>query len=170
MGTRAGAETGISLTRMRELFDSAPPWYVLGPCLGLLVVGMLATLNTRLGVLGGWSEAVEWVGRRRRLLGVKAWFALGVVVGGLAFRLVAGGPSFSDGYGWLSRELGSDVAVGAVLVAAGVLIGFGAKTAGGCTSGNGLGGSSFGSPASLVATGTFMATAVVSTLVIQALL
>src|SRR5215210_6364974 len=136
---------------MHELLDSAPPWYILGPCLGLLVVGMLATVNTRLGVLGGWSETVEWVLGRRRALGVKAWFALGVIGGGLLFRLTAGEPSFGDGYGWLTRELGSGVAVGGVLVGAGVLIGFGARTAGGCTSGNGLGGSSFGSPASLVA-------------------
>ena len=155
---------------VHELFDSAPPWYVLGPCLGLLVVGMLATLNTRLGVLGGWSETVEWVGGKRRQLGVKAWFALGVVSGGLVFRLAAGGPSFGEGYGWLTRELGSDIAVGAVLVGAGVLIGYGARLAGGCTSGNGLGGSSFGSPASLVATGTFIGTAVVSALAIEALL
>jgi uncharacterized protein len=155
---------------MHALLDSAPHWYVLGPCLGLLVVGMLATLNTRLGVLGGWSETVEWVGGRRRQLGVKAWFALGVVAGGLVFRLAAGGPSVGEGYGWLTRELGSDVAVGAVLVGAGVLIGFGARLAGGCTSGNGLGGSSFGSPASLVATATFIGTAVVSALVIEALL
>jgi uncharacterized membrane protein YedE/YeeE len=47
-----------------------------------------------------------------------------------------------------------------VLASGGVLIGLGAKTAGGCTSGNGLSGCSFGSPASFVATGTFMATAV----------
>lgn len=155
---------------MREILDSAPPWYVLGPCLGLLVVGMLATLNTRLGVLGGWSETVEWVAGRRRQLGVKAWFALGVIAGGLLFRLVAGEPSFGEGYGWLTRELGSGVAVGVVLAGAGVLIGYGAKLAGGCTSGNGLGGSSFGSPASMVATGTFIGTAVAASLVIEALL
>jgi uncharacterized membrane protein YedE/YeeE len=50
-----------------------------------------------------------------------------------------------------------------------VLIGYGAKTAGGCTSGNGLGGTSFGSPAGLAATATFMATAVVASLAIEAL-
>ena len=49
--------------------------------------------------------------------------------------------------------------VGVALVGAGVLIGYGAKTPGGCTSGNGLGGTSFGSPAGLASTATFMGTA-----------
>ena len=40
-----------------------------------------------------------------------------------------------------------------------MLIGYGSKTAGGCTSGNGLSGTSMLSPASIVATATFFATA-----------
>jgi len=157
---------------VEELFADRPAWFVLGPCLGLLVVAMFALLNTRLGVLGGWSEVVERASGRRRRLGTKAWFALGVLGGGLLFVLASGGRSTGQGYGWLTRELGSNahLAVAAVLVGAGVLIGFGAKLAGGCTSGNGLGGSSFGSPASLVATATFMATAVGATLIMQAVL
>jgi uncharacterized membrane protein YedE/YeeE len=46
------------------------------------------------------------------------------------------------------------------LRAASTVPGSGAKTAGGCTSGNGLGGTTSGSPASFVATITFFATAV----------
>jgi uncharacterized protein len=52
------------------------------------------------------------------------------------------------------------VLVPVVLIVAGVLIGFGAKTAGGCTSGNGLAGCSLGSPASMAATATFFSTAI----------
>jgi uncharacterized membrane protein YedE/YeeE len=50
-----------------------------------------------------------------------------------------------------------------------VLIGYGAKLAGGCTSGNGLSGTAMLSPGSLVATGSFFATAIVVNLVISAL-
>ena len=57
-----------------------------------------------------------------------------------------------------------------VLFAAGILIGYGAKLAGGCTSGNGLCGTSLGSPASLAATATFMGTAVATTLALAAFL
>ena len=47
-----------------------------------------------------------------------------------------------------------------VLVLAGLAMGIGARTAGGCTSGHGLSGVALGSPASLAATMTFFATAV----------
>jgi len=57
----------------------------------------------------------------------------------------------------------------AALFAGGILIGFGAKTAGGCTSGNGLGACSAGSPAGFAATATFMGTAIVASFVIRGL-
>jgi uncharacterized membrane protein YedE/YeeE len=146
-----------------------PPWFVLGALLGLVVVAAYALLNERVGVIGGFSDVVERVTGRRRALGWKAWFAFGIVGGGLAFRLLAGEATVRHGYGWLTRELdGALVAV--VLVVAGVAIGYGAKAAGGCTSGNGLGGCSTGSRASLVATATFMATAVAVSFAIEAVL
>ncbi|HEX8075744.1 MAG TPA: YeeE/YedE thiosulfate transporter family protein [Thermoleophilaceae bacterium] len=148
-----------------------PPWLVLGVLMGLVVVAAFALLNERVGVLGGFSDVVERVTGRRAALGWKAWFAFGIVGGALAFRLLAGGSSVEHGYGWLARELsGHGWLVGLVLVGAGALIGFGAKTAGGCTSGNGLGGCSAGSPASLTATATFMGTAVAVSFLIQAVI
>jgi uncharacterized protein len=92
-----------------------------------------------------------------------------VVGGGLVFRVLAGEATVSHGFGWLTRELAGPV-VGVVLVGAGVLIGYGAKKAGGCTSGNGLGGCASGSPASLTATATFMATAIAVSFAIRALI
>jgi uncharacterized membrane protein YedE/YeeE len=145
-----------------------PPWFLVGPLLGMIVVAVFATLNERLGVVGGYSELVERASGRRADLGWKAWFVVGIVLGGLLFSLAAGSWRAGDGYGWLQQELGGDpLATGAVLAGAGVCIGLGAKTAGGCTSGNGLSGCSFGSPASFVATGTFMATAVGTAFVLR---
>ena len=57
-----------------------------------------------------------------------------------------------------------------MLAVAGALIGFGAKTAGGCTSGNGLSGNAVLSPASLVATGTFFGTAILVSFLTEALI
>jgi uncharacterized protein len=151
-----------------DVLADQPPWFVVGPLLGLIVVGVLATINQRVGVLGGVSDVVERVMGRRAQLGWKAWFFLGVMLGGLLFALLRGASSVGDGYGWLTREL-DDGTAGVLLIAAGVLIGFGAKTAGGCTAGNGLSGTSHGSPASFVAMGTFMATAVTASFVIEAL-
>jgi uncharacterized membrane protein YedE/YeeE len=133
-----------------------------------VVVGAFALLNERVGVVGGFSDVVERVTGRRPALGWKAWFAFGIVGGGLLFRLLAGAATVRHGFGWLTRELDGAL-VAAVLVLAGVAIGYGAKTAGGCTSGNGLGGCASGSPASLVATGTFLATAIAVSFAIAAI-
>ena len=97
----------------------------------------------------------------------RGWFAIGLVLGGIVFAIANGGAGF-DGYGWLTDTFPAGVTV-ALLVVSGVAVGYGAKTAGGCTSGNGLGGSSFGSPASLAATATFMGTAIAATFVIGVL-
>lgn len=144
-----------------------PPWFVLGIGMGLVVIAAYALINERVGVIGGFSDAVERVTGRRRALGWKAWFVLGVVGGGLAFRLLAGAPTVRHGYGWLTRELDGPL-VAVVLVLAGVAIGYGAKAAGGCTSGNGLGGCASGSRLSLAATATFMAVAVGVSFAIEA--
>ena len=57
-----------------------------------------------------------------------------------------------------------------LLIVAGVLIGFGARSAGGCTSGNGLSGTAMTSPAALAATGTFFGTAIAVSFLIEALI
>ena len=155
---------------MEDLFAQRPAWYVLGPLIGLVVLGLAATINQRIGALGGYSELVERATGRRTGLGWKAWFLFGILGGALALHLLAGAPSAGEGYGWLSEAFDSGIFVGIALAIGGVLIGYGAKTAGGCTSGNGLGGCSAGSPASFSATATFMGTAIVVSLITQAVL
>ena len=145
-----------------------PPWFVLGALIGLVVLAAFALINERVGIVGGFADAVERVSGRRATLGWKAWFVIGVAAGGLVFRLLAGAPTVRHGFGWLTRELDGGLAA-VVLVVAGVAIGYGAKLAGGCTSGNGLGGCSTGSRAGLTATATFMATAIVVSFAIEAI-
>jgi uncharacterized membrane protein YedE/YeeE len=146
---------------MRGVLHHQLPWFVGGPVLGLCVVAMRWLLNERLGVSGAFSSIVERFTGRRSTVGTGGAFVVGLLVGALVYALIAGGPDF-HGYGWLTRTFhGSGrVVVGLILVAAGVLIGFGAKTAGGCTSGNGLTGNAMTSPASAVATATFFGTAI----------
>lgn len=155
---------------MHHLLQHRPSFYVLGPALGLIVLALAATINERFGVLGGVSNFVERATGRTRTLGWRAWMLAGVLLGGLLFRLLAGHSTVHHGFGWLTRTFGSGSAlVGLLLLLAGVLIGFGAKTAGGCTSGNGLGGCSAGSTGSFAATATFMATAIAVSFVIRGL-
>ena len=146
-------------------------WYIGGPILGLCVVAVRLLLNERLGVTGGFTEVVDRVGHRSLAFGWRGWFLIGLVVGGAAFALVAGGPDF-HGYGWLTDTFHGwgQIAAGALLLVAGVLIGFGARTAGGCTSGNGLSGSAMASPASFAATATFFGTAIAVSFLIEALI
>lgn len=150
---------------MKDFFLSQPPPYVAGPLLGLCVVAMYATINQRLGVVGAISDLVE----RGLRIGWKGSFLLGLLGGAALFTLVTGRGRIEGGYGWLTREF-SDVTTVALLIAAGVAIGVGTKTAGGCTSGNGLSGTSLGSPAAFAAFATFMATAIGVSLGIEALL
>ena len=153
---------------MEDLLTQRPAWFVLGPLIGLVVLGLAVTINQRIGALGGYSQIVERTTGRLPSLGWKAWFLFGIVAGAFIFFLLAGRPMSAQGYGWLSAAFDSDAVVAMALIGGGVLIGFGAKIAGGCTSGNGLGGCSAGSPASLTATATFMGTAIVATLITQA--
>ena len=133
-------------------------WYVAGPLLGLCVIAVRLLFNARLGVTCGYSEIVDRVRHRSLVFDWRAWLLIGVLIGGTIFALAAGGPDF-HGYGWLTRDVG-EVWVAPILAVSGVLIGYGAKLAGGCTSGNGLSGTSLLSPASLAATATFFATAI----------
>lgn len=137
------------------------PWYIAGPLLGLLLVLFRAGLNRPFGALGGYIELVE---RRRALkqLGPSAFILLGILLGGAIFAMTSGGIdptlTYSSTSGFLPAQPGLAFIV---LVTAGTVMGFGARTAGGCTSGHGLSGMSLGSPASMAATMTFFATAVV---------
>jgi hypothetical protein len=144
------------------------PWFIGGPAMGLCVVAIRLLLNARLGVTGGYTAVIDAVTRRADTVDWRAFFWVGIVVGGLLFALIAGGPDF-HGYGWMTQQFtGSNRwVVAPLLLVSGALIGFGAKTAQGCTSGNGLGGTSILSPASFVATGTFFGTAIVVSFIIK---
>jgi hypothetical protein len=141
-------------------------WYIGGPILGLCVVALRWLLNERLGATSAWAAGWERATGRRRTLGTPGWLLLGLIAGGLVFGLFGAG---FDGYGWLTDTLPAWATV-ALLIASGALIGYGARLAGGCTSGNGLSGNAILSPASLVATGTFFGTAIAVSFLIEALI
>jgi uncharacterized membrane protein YedE/YeeE len=145
------------------------PWYVGGPILGLCVVAIRLLVNGRLGLTGSFSEVIDRLGRRSLAFDWRGWLLFGLVVGAVLFTVLRGGPSFG-GYGWLTATFRGPSAawIAPILLGAGVLIGFGAKRAGGCTSGNGLSGNAMGSPGALAATATFFATAIVVSFAIEA--
>lgn len=133
------------------------PWYIAGPILGALIVGLRATVNKPLGALGGYIDVAERAAQPSRL-GFSAYLLAGIVIGGGLFTVVTGtSPSSAVYEGMLPADAALQLAI---LTVAGLAMGLGARTAGGCTSGHGLTGMSLGSPASIVAAMTFFATAV----------
>lgn len=113
----------------------------------LLLNGRIAGIS---GILGGLLAPPS------RETGWRAAFVAGLVLAPLAYASLGGRLP--------------PVTVGAsfpLLILAGSLVGFGARLGAGCTSGHGVCGIGRGSPRSLAATGTFMAVAVMTVLVVR---
>lgn len=147
-----------------DVFAQPCPWYVAGPLLGLLVAALLWAINKPLGALGGYVDTVQWIAEPASGPSWRVFFIGGVVIGGALSALAAGSYAPTLQYGTFTAAFGPLLGAGGiVLVVAGALIGYGARLAGGCTSGHGMCGSALASPASLVATMTFMAAAVAVT-------
>lgn len=141
------------------------PWWVAGPGIGLCVVAMYGVLNVKLGVSGGWLQLV-FLGTGRRVTEPwRIWFNAGLVGGALLAALLGTGPAAAD-YGDLGAALGPTSLL-PLLVITGIAMGYGARWAGGCTSGHGISGCSAGSPESLAATATFFSVAVAVTLLLH---
>ena len=154
---------------MQTTLDSTLAWWIAGPILGLVIVGFLGLANKRFGVVGGVTDLVHGSAEGKGLRSWRALLVLGIVFGGAAYALLAGAPDAGSSYSWLDAHLsvGGEVAV---LFGAGLAIGVGARTAGGCTSGHGLTGSALLSPASIVSMMTIMATAVATTFALRAVI
>ena len=147
-----------------DLFTHRAPWFVAGPLIGLLVVGLLWATNRPLGSLGGYIDLISWLRQRSSAIRSTVWFLAGTVLGGLFSALAAGGLHPTLSYGTFDTRYGTDVVTRSlILVAAGTVMGYGSRTASGCTSGHGVCGTALGSPRSWVATATFMATAIAAT-------
>ena len=119
--------------------------------------GLLLWLDGRIagisGILGG---LLDWAP------GERAWraaFLAGLVLGPLLHGAVAGGPLPFAVTPWLP-----------LLIAAGLLVGFGTRLGGGCTSGHGVCGLARLSKRSLVATAAFFGTALITVAVVRHLL
>lgn len=128
-----------------------------GGLIGLAAAAMLAG-NGRIagisGIVGGLIEGGE--GR-----GWRGAFVAGMLAGGLALMLVA--PST------IPRLAAESLALDSLVLAAvaGLLVGFGTRMGGGCTSGHGICGISRLSTRSLTATALFMGAAIVTTTVVR---
>jgi uncharacterized membrane protein YedE/YeeE len=149
-----------------HLLPAQLPWYLVGPAIGLLIVGMYLLANRPLGASGAYVQTLQRVRGGVVTEDWRVWYFAGILLGGVAATLLRGMPALGLSYGALGNALPLAVLV-PVLFAAGTAMGYGARWMGGCTSGHGLCGTAVRSPASFVAAGTFMATAVGLTFVLH---
>jgi uncharacterized membrane protein YedE/YeeE len=129
------------------------PSLIGGALIGLAASLFLLTYGRVAGVSGLYGSVLR-PGARDRALGF--WFIAGLVVAGALAQLVLPG-AFATAW---SASL-------PLVLVAGLLVGFGTRLGNGCTSGHGVCGVARLSPRSLVATGTFVATGMVTVFIVR---
>jgi uncharacterized protein len=136
-----------------------------GICIGLTAVALAWVTGRRLGVTGGYEDACSALAKNSSSYQVspsqwKLWFILGLPIGALLANL--GHWSWTWLYGRLDAVTFASLIFKMIwLVAAGALIGFGARWAKGCVSGNSILGVSLGSKMSIYATLAFLAAGII---------
>jgi uncharacterized membrane protein YedE/YeeE len=139
------------------LFVERWPFWAGGLAIGGFVLAFLWIDNKLLGVSTGCAELCQL---RRKPELRSSWrisFVIGIVLGGfLAGRLAAAPATLVIGrFDELLSQVPVILRLG-VLAGGGVLIGYGARLAGGCTSGHSIVGVAQGAKSSLIATAAFM--------------
>jgi uncharacterized protein len=147
------------------LFTLPWSWWVAGICIGLTAVALAWVAGRRLGVTGGYEDVCSVVANDSSSFKVspsqwKFWFILGLPLGSLLANL--GHWNWTWLYGRLDAVTYTILILKLLwLVVAGILIGFGARWARGCVSGNSILGVSLGSKMSIYATLAFLAAGII---------
>jgi len=152
---------------MFDLLPDRVPWYIVGPGLGVLIVGLFVLANQPLGASGAYVQTSGLVRRKNDVAVWRVWYFVGMFGGGvLVTQVLRKGAELRSGYDALRDVWPLGVVVPLVFAGA-VVMGYGAGMAGGCTSGHGLCGTSQRSPASAAVTATFITTGILTTLALR---
>lgn len=128
-------------------------------------MALYALANKHLGASAAYSQIAR-VFVRRVTEPWRAYYFVGLVIGAVVAAVFQGGPRFHLGYQFIYGWMPLWCALG-ILFASGLAMGYGARWAGGCTSGHGLCGVSIRSAGSVVSAVTFFATAVAVSLALN---
>ncbi len=122
-----------------------------GALIGLSAVFLMLTLGRIAGISGITSGLLSLNLKRQDLW--RGTFLIGLLIGPLVYLAIGGQtPEVVIDKGFV------------YMIAGGLLVGFGASLGSGCTSGHGVCGIARISPRSLVATGVFLTTAIITVL------
>jgi uncharacterized membrane protein YedE/YeeE len=147
-----------------NLFVNNWSWLAAGLGIGFTALALAWFMGKRLGVTGGFVDACSLV-TGSVSSNWKIWFILGLPLGGVLATI--GHWNWTLTYGRLDALTYGNIYFKAVwLFLSGILIGFGARWAGGCTSGNSIMGVALGSKMSIIATIIFIAAGVLITNII----
>jgi len=153
-----GRQIPASITRgalYRAVFIDTWPWWTGGLAIAAVVLGLLLVDNRQLGVSTGCGEICRLPVSPEARASWRPRFLLGILLGGLLAALLSrSSPTFS--MGTLDAVLPALPPRLALLFGAGLLLGGGARLAGGCTSGHAIVGTALGARSSWVATALFM--------------
>ena len=146
------------------------PFWAGGLAIASVFVVLLVHGRRVLGVSTGFEEMCAMPSKKEARRSWRMPFFVGIVGGGLIAALLAGGFSPTVDMGMFDRVISASLPVKAAIFAfGGILIGFGTRLGGGCTSGHGIAGMSQLAPSSLIATGAFMGSGfLVTNLVLRA--
>lgn len=153
----------------QRIFVARWPWWIGGSALAGFVLFFLWYDNKLLGVSTGCAELTAL---RREPALRRSWrlpFLGGIVLGGAIAALLAGSPPRLAVGGVAMLASLPALAKPGLLAGAGVLMGYGARAAGGCTSGHSIVGSALGGRASLLSTAAFLVAGFATTQLLVAL-
>lgn len=164
---------------MKFLFADLWPWWFGGIAIGLLVPGMYYFLNTALGVSTGYGNFVKIVIPKTKLKYLNSndfedrfnWrfvFIAGMVIGAFISARVSGMPLTTGEMGIFTENVQWPYAAFMLwFFSGGILLGMGARLAGGCTSGHSIHGLATFQRSSLLATIFFIIFGVAATYLIR---
>ena len=138
-------------------------WYILGPILGAITIGFFKIMNQPLGASGAYVHTKNLILRTGYKTTWRVWYFVGLAMGGgIVTQILQDSQGFRKGFDAFRNAAPLWLVISSLFIG-GILIGYGAKLGGGCTSGHGICGTAQRSRSSIAATATFMTSALATT-------
>lgn len=164
------------------LFVDPWPWWLGGIIIGLMVPAMYYFLNTALGVSTGYGNIVKLIFPKTKLKWLNSekfkdvfnwrfFFIVGMIIGGFISARLSGANILRFDMGIFTQNANWPyIAYVAWFLLGGILLGFGARIAGGCTSGHSIHGIANLHPSSILSTFFFLLFGTITVHIIRALI